>query len=144
MPLLSSHRTAAKTPRTTPETLRIASMTPSFSVQSAGHSVAWYRDVLGFHLKEERKENGEIVRAVLQAGSARLVLAQDGARRARERRKASFHMDCTTRQNLDELAAEITRRGGVLHHPPADHPGGIREFAVVDPDGHYLRFSNQA
>ena len=143
MTKLSSHRTAAKTPRKTPETLRIASVTPSFTVHSVADSVAWYRDVLGFHVKEESKERGDVVGAVLQAGSARLVISQEDLAKGHPRRICEgFHIFCTTRQNLDELAAEIRRRGGLLAQEPADQPGGIREFSIVDPDGYQLRFSS--
>jgi uncharacterized glyoxalase superfamily protein PhnB len=118
-------------------------MTPSFTVSDAARSISWYRDVLGFHVKEEWRDNDEIQGALLQAGSAFLMIKQaDFADRRDRPKSAGFRIHCTTRQNLDGLAAEIRSRGGMLASEPADQPWGTRDFGVIDPDGYHLTFSS--
>ena len=42
--------------------------------------------------------------------------------------------------DVDELYAELSARGAMLRHPPANYPWGSRECQITDPDGHVLRF----
>lgn len=125
-----------------PETLRLRSITPSFTVNDIQASLAWYRDVLGFLVGQEMKHDGKLMGAVLKAGAAEIYLIQDDFAKGRDRRKGvGFRLYCNTAQDVDQLAAAITARGGVLAEPPKDQPWGVRDFAVTDPDGFLISFS---
>jgi len=110
--------------------------TASFTVNDYPTSVAWYRDVFGFHVEEEWKMEGKVVGALLRAGTVAMMIGQDDFAKGRDRKKGEgMRIYCTTRQDIDRLASEIKSRGGVLLSEPADTPWGSREFSVADPDG---------
>lgn len=122
--------------RKQPETLRLRAVTPVLTVNDLAKSLAWYRDVMGFIVTEERIEDGRLQAATLRAGIIDILLTQDDFARGRDRPKGEgFRIYCLTRQNVDQLAADIQARGGKLAHKPSDQPWGTRDFAIVDPDG---------
>ena len=53
-----------------------------------------------------------------------------------------FSLRITTGQNVDEIAAAIKARGGVLESEPAD-AFGVRAFRLKDPDGVRLLISSE-
>jgi uncharacterized glyoxalase superfamily protein PhnB len=119
-----------------PRTLRLRSVTPSITVNDLQTSLGFYRDVLGFHLAEEYQQDGKRVGARLEAGAVTVLLTQDDFAKGRDRKKGlGLRQYWTTAQDIDELAAAIQSRGGVLSQPPTDQPWGVRDFAVTDPDG---------
>jgi uncharacterized glyoxalase superfamily protein PhnB len=132
-------------PRREPETLRLRSAAPSFTVNDLKKSLAFYQDVLGFVLKERWEgDDGELRGVELQAGSITFMLGQDDWKLGRERVKGEgFRMYCATGQNIDKLAARIKSRGGVLMDEPGDRPWGSRDFAIVDPDGFKITISSE-
>jgi catechol 2,3-dioxygenase-like lactoylglutathione lyase family enzyme len=143
MPKVSAHRTAAKVARKRPETLRLASISPSLTVNDLEKSIALYRDVLGFVVAEKWEDKGKLVGVLLKAGSATIMLGQDDFAKGRDRKKGEgLRIYCSTRQNVDELAAAIKSRGGRLDHEPTDQPWGTRDFAFTDPDGFKLTISS--
>ncbi len=129
--------------RKQPETLRLRAVMPALTAGDLGESVAWYRDVLGFVVVDEMKnDEGQLVGAVLQAGGCRFLLGQDDFKKGRDRRKGvGFRLYCATAQDIDQLAANVKARGGVLDQEPIDQPWGARDFAVVDPDGFKISIS---
>ncbi len=125
-----------------PGTLRLRSVMPVLTVNDIEESVAWYRDVLGFHVNQEMKLDGKLAGASLKAGAVEILLTQDDFTKGRERRKGvGFRMYCTTAMEIDELAEAITARGGMLAQPPRDQSWGVRDFAVTDPDGFQISIS---
>lgn len=129
--------------RKQPETLRLHKLMPALTVNDLAASVAWYRDVMGFVVGEEMRREGEVVAAVLKAGSVDVLLGQDDFQKGRDRKKGvGLRLYCETRQDVDALAAAVTSRGGELAQPPTDQPWGARDFAVVDPDGFALSISS--
>ncbi len=130
--------------RKQPETLRLRLALPMLTASDLATSVAWYRDVLGFMVGEEYRSDGELRGVELVAGTIRLMLNQDDFALGRDRPKGiGFRFYCETTQDVDELAASISARGGELAQPPTDQPWGARDFAVVDPDGFQLSISNR-
>ena len=122
--------------RKQPETLRLRSVMPSFTVNDVAASIAWYRDVLGFIVTQEMKRDDKLMGAMLKAGTVELLLAQDDFAKGRDRQKgAGLRLYAITSHDIDQLAAAIVARGGVLAQPPKDQPWGTRDFAVTDPDG---------
>lgn len=128
--------------RQQPETLRLREVMPALTTNDIEESIAWYRDVMGFIVAEEMRHEGHLGGAVVQAGEQRFLLAQDDFQKGRERSKGvGFRLYCTTAQDVDEIAAAIRRRGGVLDQEPTDQPWGARDFAISDPDGFKISIS---
>jgi uncharacterized glyoxalase superfamily protein PhnB len=122
--------------RKEPQTLRLRTFTPGFTVNDIARSVAWYRDVLGFTVADEWRDKGVLRGAEMKAGAVRLYLGQDDWRKGTGRSKgAGFRLYCTTAQDVDRIAALVKSRGGVLAHEPQTQPWGERDFGLVDPDG---------
>lgn len=114
----------------------------SLTVASLQQSVAWYRDVIGFAVAREYSPRGTLIAVALSAGSVEILLTQDNGAQGAERVKGQgFSLQFTTTQDIDELAAGIVERGGVLDDPPFD-AGGARAFRLRDPDGFKLVFSS--
>jgi len=130
--------------RKKPETLRLRRVMPSLTVNDLQASIAWYRDVLGFIVAEEYKQDGKVLGVRLQAGSTELLLGQDDFAKGRDRVKGvGLRLFCVTAQDIDELAAAVRARGGKLSQEPTDQPWGTRDFAVVDPDGFLLSITTE-
>jgi uncharacterized glyoxalase superfamily protein PhnB len=129
-------RKPARKARRLPESLRLRSAGPSFTVNDIQQSLAFYRDVLGFTVKERWEEDGALHGVELVAGSVSFWLGQDDWKKGRDREKGQgFRMYCGTSQDIDALARRVVERGGTLAEEPTDRPWGGRDFAVVDPDG---------
>jgi lactoylglutathione lyase len=127
--------------RRQPETLRLRNITPSFTATDLQRSIAFYRDVLGFMIGEEWRENGQLAGCEILAGAVTIMLSQDDFAKGRDRQKGvGMRWRCQTAQDIDKLAAEIKARGGVLEQEPQDMPWGERVFMISDPDGFKLTF----
>ena len=75
----------------------------------------------------------------MMAGSVSFMLSQDDWKKGRDRAKGEgVRIYCTTAQDVDVLAKQIKARGGTLAQEPRDEPWGMRDFAVVDPDGYKI------
>jgi len=128
-------------PRRQPETLRLRTLTPSFTATDLRRSMTFYRDVLGFVIGDEWRENGELAGCEIHAGAVTFMLGQDDFKKGRDRQKGiGTRVWCHTAQDLDRLAAEIKARGGVLDQEPQDMPWGDRLFMISDPDGFKFTF----
>jgi uncharacterized glyoxalase superfamily protein PhnB len=131
--------------RSSPQTLRARDLTAGLTVNDIEASVAWYRDVLGFVLEDEWKQEGKLVGAAMLAGTARIFLGQDNWAKGRDRQKGEgFRIHLSTVQNVDEVAARIKASGAELESEPADMPWGGRAFSVADPDGFKFTISSEA
>jgi lactoylglutathione lyase len=130
--------------RAQPESFRARDLSVSLSCDDLQKSLAWYRDVMGFHAAQEYPGPDGAVRAVrLVAGDIRLLIGQDDGAKGRERKKGvGFSLNITTAQDIDELAAHIEERGGSLEDRPMDAPWGPRIFRVRDPDGVLITISS--
>ena len=122
--------------RKQPESLRLHSAGPSFTVDDLDKSLAFYRDVLGFTQKDQWTENGVVTGVELVAGSVTFWLGQDDWKKGRGRVKGEgFRLYCGTTQDIDALAARVRSTGTPLADEPRDMEWGGRAFAVRDPDG---------
>lgn len=122
--------------RQQPESLRLQSAAPGFTVNDLDRSLVFYRDVLGFTVKERWEEEGKLLGVELVAGAVTFMLGQDDWKKGRDRVKGEgFRIYCTTLQDVDRLAQQVKARGGTLLQEPRDQPWGTRDFAVADPDG---------
>lgn len=125
--------------RSQPETLRLRDVSPSFTATDLQRSIAFYRDVLGFVVTDEWREDGVLQGCEMRAGTVLFMLSQDDFAKGRDRQKGiGSRLHCSTAQDIDRLAAEIKARGGSLDQEPADMPWGQRVFMITDPDGFKL------
>ena len=119
-----------------PETLRLRSVVPSFTVADVEKSLSWYRDVLGFHPTDRWEQDGKLAGVEMVAGSVTFMLGQDDWKKGRDRVKGEgFRIYCATVQDVDTLGARAKSRGAKLTQEPRDQPWGMRDFSLVDPDG---------
>jgi catechol 2,3-dioxygenase-like lactoylglutathione lyase family enzyme len=132
-------RTARKRPkRKQPETLRMRTATPSYTVDDLDKSLRWYRDVMGFVIGDRWEEGGKLLGVEMVAGDVTFYLTQDDWKKGRNRVKGEgFRIYCTTAQDVDGLAKLVKARGGTLDREPNTEMGS-RNFAVVDPDGYRI------
>lgn len=101
--------------------------TPNYPVTRA-----YFTDVLGFEVTEERP--GE--NAFVQASGAGLAIRSDQVARPPLGAGVSLYFIVP---NLDEYHAQLVGRGADIAEPPHEMPFG-RTFSVKTPDGHLLGF----
>jgi catechol 2,3-dioxygenase-like lactoylglutathione lyase family enzyme len=130
--------------RQQPESLRLRSIAPSFTVNDLQKSLAWYRDGLGFSIAERWEEKGELKGVMLKAGACQLGLAQDDFQKGRDRPKGvGFRLWCETAQDVDSLAQRVGGAGGKMIEQPGEH-WGTYSFTVEDPDGFRITITRTA
>ena len=118
--------------RTQPENLRLRAISLAITAEDFKKSLAWYRDVLGFHVDRVYPSgNG----AALVAGEARISLNQDDGKKGKRTKGQGFRIYLNTAQDVDLVAQRIKAAGGTLDNEPSDKPWGVRSFDVTDPDG---------
>ena len=123
-------------------TLKLSAVMPAIVANDLGASIAWYRDVMGFAVEREIEHEGQRVGAVMSAGGVQFLLGQDDFAKGKDRQKGiGFRLYCVSTQDVDEVAAGIKARGGTLEQEPTDQPWGVRNLAVVDPDGFKISIS---
>ncbi|MFL5403813.1 MAG: VOC family protein [Gemmatimonadales bacterium] len=121
--------------REQPESLRLRSIAPTFTVNDLHRSMAWYRDGLGFFVSERWEENGRLEGVMLKAGGCHLGLSQDDFSKGRDRPKGvGFRIWCETVQNVDALAERLRAFGGTIIEEPGRRMD-MYSFTAVDPDG---------
>jgi uncharacterized glyoxalase superfamily protein PhnB len=129
--------------RTNPESLRLRTLSAALTADDLQKSLAWYRDVVGFTVEQTWEQDGKIAGAMLIAGDVQLNISQDDGKRGQDRVKGQgMRLYMSTVQSIDQIAARIKERGGVLDSEPADMPWGTRAFSLVDPDGFKLTVSS--
>jgi predicted enzyme related to lactoylglutathione lyase len=121
--------------RQQPETLRLRSITPNYTVNDLQRSVAFYRDGLGFFLSERWEEGGELRGVMLKAGDCHLGLSQDDFSKGRDRPKGvGFRIWCETYQDVDAIAERLKKFGGNIIEGPGEQ-WDTYGFTAEDPDG---------
>ena len=121
--------------RQQPESLRLRSIMPTFSVNDLELSLAWYRDGLGFFVGNRWEEGGRLRGVTLKAGACEFGLSQDDFSKGRDRAKGiGFRLWCSTAQDVDALAARLRSFGGTIAEEPGDR-WDVYSFTAQDPDG---------
>jgi len=123
------------TRRQQPESLRLRSITPVFTVNDLQRSVAFYRDGLGFFVSEKWEEGGQLQGVMLKAGGCHLGLSQDDFSKGRDRPKGvGFRIWCETLQDVDVFAERLKAFGGTIIEGPGER-WDTYGFTAEDPDG---------
>ena len=131
-------KAASKRPKAAPKKKAglLSEASPAFTVNDLERSMAWYTGVLGFAIDEKWERDGKLMGVSMLAGDVTWMIGQDDWQKGRDRRKGEgFRIYCTTRGDVDKIAAGIKARGGMLDYEPQDQPWGSRDFAITDPDG---------
>lgn len=111
---------------------------PVFPVGDLEKMVGHYVRILGFRLIEDGfSDYARVTRDDFEVHFRRVAGAHDGEQEYRG--GAYFEVE-----DPDALFAELDGRGAKIHYAPEDRPYGMRDFAVVDPDGFTLRFGRPA
>jgi uncharacterized glyoxalase superfamily protein PhnB len=128
-------KSSTLTERQQPESLRLRSLMPSYTVSDLQQSLAWYRDGLGFYISERWEEEGRLLGVMLKAGDCQLGLSQDDFAKGRDRTKGvGFRLWCETGQDLDALAERLRKAGGTIVEEPGKRWDSYG-FTAQDPDG---------
>lgn len=128
-------KSSTLTERQQPESLRLRSLMPSYTVSDLQRSLAWYRDGLGFYISERWEEEGRLLGVMLKAGDCQLGLSQDDFAKGRDRTKGvGFRLWCETGQDLDALAERLRKAGGTIVEEPGKRWDSYG-FTAQDPDG---------
>ncbi len=118
----------------------LLSVAAGFTVNDIEKSMAWYRDVLGFKVKERWERDGTLHGAEMSAGDVAFYLGQDDWKMGRDRVKGvGTRMYITTGPRIGRLADNIKARGGTLTQELRED-WGMRTFSVEDPDGYRMTF----
>src|SRR5687768_15583587 len=128
--------------RSEPQKLRLRALSISLTANDFQKSLAFYRDVMGFHVERNYERDGKVFGASLVAGDVRISLNQDDGKKGMNRVKGQgMRLYLQSSQDVDEVAARIRKAGGKLDDEPADRPWGVRSFSITDPDGFGLTVS---
>lgn len=126
---------APKSRRQHPESLRLRSISPTFTVNDLQRSLAWYRDGLGFFVSDRWEEGDRLKGVMLKAGACHIGLSQDDFSKGRDRPKGlGFRIWCETLQDVDAIAARLRAFGGKIVEEPSDRWDSY-SFTAEDPDG---------
>ncbi len=103
---------------------------PELPCQDVAAAVAYYRDVLGFHINYQQHDLG-----VMDRDRVTLLLVPH------ERVGATVASVGFYVRDADALHAELSARGARVQGEPVSHPWGLRDFSLLDQDGNTLIFS---
>lgn len=134
-----------KMSRKAPETLRLTSFTPGFTVNDIEKSLAFYTEGLGFIVGERWTKGDVLLGVMLKAGSSELGLTQDDWKKGKDRKKGvGFSIWCDTNQDVDVIAARVKAAGfSLTEEPTSNAEWGVRSFSVDDPDGFHISISRK-
>ena len=138
---MATKTTSAKQQRQQPESLRLRSIMPVYTVNDIQKSLTWYRDGLGFYVAERWEEGGKLNGVMLKAGSVSFGLSQDDFSKGRDRVKGvGFRLYGESTQDIDALAARLKAVGGKIIEGPGDKWESY-SFTAKDPDGYRITLS---
>jgi predicted enzyme related to lactoylglutathione lyase len=117
-------------PSTEPDPLRqLRQALPELPLDDVPAGVAYYRDVLGFHINYAQDDLG-----VMDRDDVTIVLI---ARTERHKGIGSCYLYIN---DADALHAELLAKGANVQGNPVSHPWGLRDFQVLDVEGNRLTF----
>ncbi len=108
---------------------QLRSALPELPLGNVAAGVAYYRDVLGFHVNYAQENLG-----VMDRDEITLVLID---RTASHTGIGSCYFYVN---DVDTLHAELVAKGANVAGLPVSQPWGLREFRVLDPEGNRLTF----
>jgi len=102
---------------------------PELPFNDVAAAVAYYEDVLGFHINYQQHDLG-----VMDRNSITVLLI------ARTQRHTGIGSAYVYVADADALYAELRAKGANLQGEPVSHPWGLRDFRVLDLEGNRIGF----
>jgi catechol 2,3-dioxygenase-like lactoylglutathione lyase family enzyme len=126
---------------------RFTSVTPNLLVRDIARSTAFYRDVLGFQIKQTVPETGPFVFVWLDRDGVPVFLNDPKAVAEDFPAAASLPQGGTATMffvitGVDAYHAGVAPKANVIM-PLKTQFYGMREFAITDPDGHIITFAER-
>jgi uncharacterized glyoxalase superfamily protein PhnB len=113
---------------------------PSMTVDDLQKSLTFFTG-LGFEVEDRWEENGQLLGAMLKAGTARLGLSQDDGKKGQNRQKGvGMRLYIDVADKIDDVAARAKAAGVTLAKEPHDTDWGARAFEVQEPSGFLITF----
>jgi uncharacterized glyoxalase superfamily protein PhnB len=126
---------------------RFTSVTPNLIVRDVARSTAFYRDALGFSIKQTVPETGPFVFVWLERDGVPVFLNDANAAAEDLPSVAAMPQGGTATMffvvtKVDDLHAAVAPRAPVVMELKTQFYG-MREFSVTDPDGHLITFAER-
>jgi uncharacterized glyoxalase superfamily protein PhnB len=126
---------------------RFTSVTPNLLVRDVAKSLSFYRDVLGFTIKESVPPAEPYVFVMLERDAAMVFLNDIKAAEEDYPPAVSMPQGGTAAlffviTGVDAFHEQVEAKATVIM-PLKTQFYGMREFAVTDPDGHILTFAER-
>ncbi len=102
---------------------------PELPTNDVPAAVAYYRDVLGFHINYAQHDIG-----VMDRNDVTILLI------ARTERHTGIGSCYVYVRDADALHAELLAGGAQVQGEPVSHPWGLRDFHVLDLEGNRIGF----
>jgi catechol 2,3-dioxygenase-like lactoylglutathione lyase family enzyme len=102
---------------------------PEMPLNNVPAGISYYRDVLGFKINHAQHDLG-----VMDRDDITIVLI------ARTEQHSGIGSCYVYVRDANALHAELLARGANVQGEPVSHPWGLRDFAVLDPEGNQIRF----
>jgi catechol 2,3-dioxygenase-like lactoylglutathione lyase family enzyme len=123
------------------------SVTPNLLVRDIARSVAFYRDVLGFTVKQTVPDSAPFVFVWMERDGVPVFLNDPKAVEhdfpgAISRPAGGTATLFFAVSGVDDLQEQVARQATILM-PLKTQFYGMREFAIEDPDGHILTFAER-
>lgn len=117
--------------------LEIPGAVPELPVGDVDKAAAYYRDVLGFNVDWGGEEGGI---AGISREHCRIFLTNGTFRQSHgNAAPALVWLNLSSKNDVDALHEEWTRRGAKIVSAPESKPWGLHEFTVADLDGNLFR-----
>jgi lactoylglutathione lyase len=131
-------------PVTTASAVSFVSATPNLLVADMPASLAFYRDVLGFELVRSVPDEAPYVFVWLKRGGVELFLndvkvVASLTVKLEAGGTSTLYVDVS---DVKTLLDQLTGRAQIVM-PLTDQFYGMREFAILDPDGYLLTFAQR-
>lgn len=102
---------------------------PELPFDDVPAAVSYYRDTLGFSINYQQDDIG-----VMDRDKVRVLLI------ARTSKHTGIGSAYVYVEDADALHAELLAKGAHVSGSPVDHPWGLRDFHVTDPEGNQITF----
>jgi len=102
---------------------------PELPFDDVAVAVAYYRDVLGFHINYQQDDLG-----VMDRDEITVLLI------ARTKRHSGVGSAYIYVEDADALHAELCSKGANVQGEPISHPWGLRDFRLIDNEGNWMAF----
>ncbi len=117
-------------------------VTPNLMVHNVNASLRFYEQVLGLQRRLTVPEREPYVFVSLVAGDVEIFLNQDDSEAQSEAKPKAGGMSLYAEvKDLDQLLGRVQHHGVKIETPLNETFYGMREFAVLDPDGYMLIFA---